>query len=305
MNILITGALGHIGSYYLTHIHKVKTINKIFVIDKINEKILNLINLKVKKKIYFLNRDLSKKKINFPKKTKIDFLIHLASVTDATASIKNKKEVYRNNLNCFKNVLNFCKNRKVKLIHISSTSVYGSQNLYVDENCKELKPQSPYADVKIKEEKILKNTNKNFSFITLRFGTIVGPSTGMKFHTAVNKFCKQAFTNTPLQVWKTALKQFRPYLSIKDAYKTLNFIIQNKIFDREIYNVVSENMTVNDIIGRINKHKKTTINLVNEKIMNQLSYKVNSSKIKKHGLVLNSNISKDISDTFKLLNKTN
>jgi len=36
-----------------------------------------------------------------------------------------------------------------------------------------------------------------------------------------------------------------------------------------------------------------------------LSYKVNSSKIKKHGLVLNSNISKDISDTFKLLNKTN
>ena len=61
MNILITGALGHIGSYYLTHIHKVKTINKIFVIDKINEKILNLINLKVKKKIYFLNQDLSKK----------------------------------------------------------------------------------------------------------------------------------------------------------------------------------------------------------------------------------------------------
>ena len=90
-------------------------------------------------------------------------------------------------------MLNFCKNRKVKLIHISSTSVYGSQNLYVDENCKELKPQSPYADVKIKEEKILENTNKNFSFITLRFGTIVGPSTGMKFHTAVNKFCKQSF----------------------------------------------------------------------------------------------------------------
>ena len=156
MNILITGALGHIGSYYLTHIHRVKTINKIFVIDKINEKILNLINLKVKKKIYFLNQDLSKKKINFPKKTKIDFLIHLASVTDATASIKNKKEVYRNNLNCFNNVLNFCKNRKVKLIHISSTSVYGSQNLYVDENCKELKPQSPYADVKIKRGKNFK-----------------------------------------------------------------------------------------------------------------------------------------------------
>ena len=44
----------------------------------------------------------------------------------------------------------------MKLVHISSTSVYGSQDLYVDENCKELKPQSPYAEVKIKEEQILK-----------------------------------------------------------------------------------------------------------------------------------------------------
>ena len=305
MNVLITGALGHIGSYYLTHIHRVKKINKIFVIDKINEKALSLINLKVKKKIYFLNQDLSKERINIPKKINIDLLIHLASITDATASIKNKKEVYRNNLNCFNNVLNFCKNKKVNLIHISSTSVYGSQDLNVDENCRELKPQSPYASVKIKEEQILKKTNKNLGFITLRFGTIVGPSTGMRFHTAVNKFCIQAYTNTPLQVWKTALKQYRPYLSLKDAYKTLNFIIQNKIFDREIYNVVSENMTVSDIIKRINKHKKTTINLVNEKIMNQLSYKVNSSKIKRHGLILNSKISKDIFDTFKLLNKTN
>ena len=303
MNLLITGALGHIGSYYLTHVHKIKNINKIYVIDKINEKILNLINLKIRKKIHFFNQDLSKEKINISNKINIDCLIHLASITDAAASINNKKEVYRNNLNCFKNVLNFCKIRKVKLIHVSSTSVYGSRDFYIDESCKELRPQSPYAHVKIKEEKILKKTNNKFKFVTLRFGTIVGPSSGMRFHTAVNKFCMQAYTNTPLHVWKTALKQFRPYLSLKDSFKTFNFIIKNKIFDRGIYNVVSENMTVNDIIKKINKHKKTSINLVNEKIMNQLSYKVNSSKIRKQGLSLNSKIGKDIADTFKLLNK--
>ena len=168
----------------------------------------------------------------------------------------------------------------MKLVHISSTSVYGSQDLYVDENCKELKPQSPYAEVKIKEEQIFKRKKNKFKFITLRFGTIVGPSTGMRFHTAVNKFCMQAYTNTPLNVWRTAQHQFRPYLSLKDSFKTFDFIIKYKIFDREIYNVVSENLTVNDIIKKINKHKKTTIKLVNEKIMNQLSYKVNSAKLK-------------------------
>ena len=303
MNILITGALGHIGSYYLSNSHKIKNLKEIYVIDNIDEKILNIINLKVKKKINFINQDLSKQKIKIPKKINIDFLIHLASLTDAASSFKNKKEVYRNNLNCFKNVLNFCKSRNIKLIHISSTSVYGSQTLYVDETCRELFPQSPYADVKIKEERILKKTKKKFKFVSLRFGTMVGPSSGMRFHTAVNKFCMQAFTKKPLQVWRTALHQFRPYLSIRDSFKTFNFIIKNKMFDRETYNVVSENMTVNDIIKKINKFKKTNIKLVDDRIMNQLSYKVNSSKIKKKGLILNSKIKKDIEKTFRLLDK--
>ena len=42
-------------------------------------------------------------------------------------------------------VINFCKKNKVKLIHLSSTSVYGKQSDLVDEKCekKYLKPQSP------------------------------------------------------------------------------------------------------------------------------------------------------------------
>ena len=44
-----------------------------------------------------------------------------------------------------------------KLIHISSTSVYGISSKLVGENLSEkfLKPQSPYADIKLKEEKML------------------------------------------------------------------------------------------------------------------------------------------------------
>ena len=302
MNLLITGGLGHIGTFLLSNSHKLKNVNKIFVIDKLNEKMLGLINLNIKKKINFINQDISRNSIILNKK-KINVVIHLASITNAAASIKNKTEVKRNNLSCFRNVVNFCKKKKICLVHISSTSIYGSQKLHVDEECKELLPQSPYADVKIKEEKMLKKTNKNFKFISLRFGTIVGPSSGMRFHTAVNKFCMQAYLNKPLEVWKTARHQFRPYLSLNDAFKTFKFILKKKLFDREIYNIVSKNLTVNDIIKFINKHKKTKIKLVNEKIMNQLSYKVDSSKIKKIGLYLNSDLKIDIKDTFELLEK--
>lgn len=227
MNLLITGGLGHIGTFLLYNSHKLKNINKIFVIDKLNEKMLGLINLNIKKKINFINQDISRNSIIL-NKIKINVVIHLASITNAAASIKNKTEVKRNNLSCFQNVVNFCKKKKICLVHISSTSVYGSQKLHVDEECKELFPQSPYADVKIKEEKILKKTNKNFKFISLRFGTIVGPSSGMRFHTAVNKFCVQAYLNKPLEVWKTARHQFRPYLSLNDAFKTFKFILKKK-----------------------------------------------------------------------------
>ena len=58
-------------------------------------------------------------------------------------------------------------------------------------------------------------------FITCRFGTIFGTSIGMRFHTAVNKFCWQAVIGQPITVWRTALHQYRPYLDLKDAVKAI------------------------------------------------------------------------------------
>ena len=115
-------------------------------------------------------------------------------MTNAEKSFDNKKKMYQNNIACMKNIINFCQKNKSKLIHISSTSVYGKQTDLVDETCekKYLKPQSPYADIKLIEENMLKKANKKIKYITYRFGTISGVSKGMRFHTAVNKFCLDA-----------------------------------------------------------------------------------------------------------------
>ena len=98
----------------------------------------------------------------------------------------------------------------------------------MDEDCKksELKPQSPYAESKLKEEEFLNKHKSSMSYICLRFGTIYGFSIGMRFHTAVNKFCWQAANNQQLTVWKTAFDQKRPYLDLKDACSSIIFLIQ-------------------------------------------------------------------------------
>ena len=182
--------------------------------------------------------------------------------------------------------------------------MYGKQTDLVDETCekKYLKPQSPYAKIKLIEENLLKK-QKKLKYTTFRFGTIAGVSKGIRFHTAVNKFCFNAALNENITVYKTALHQYRPYLSLKDAFQVFKFCIDNNFFKNDIYNALSGNFTVNQILKKIRKiKKKIKITFVKSEIMNQLSYHVDDTKLKNEGLKLNSNLEKDIKDTLNLFN---
>ena len=303
MNIIITGCLGHIGTFFVANVSKIKKIKKIYLLDNnTGNKINTLFNLQTNKKIIYIHEDLSNPK-NLFKLKNIKIVLHLASITNAEGSLNNEKKYFNNNLGCFKNIVKFCTKFNSKLIHISSTSIYGEQSEYVNENSKFLKPQSPYAKIKLIEEKILKK-NKKLKYVSLRFGTICGFSTGMRFHTAVNKFCLQTIMGEKITVWKTAIDQYRPYLSIHDAFKTINFIITKNLFVKDVFNVLSENLTVRQIINIIKKNgHSTSIKYINSKIMNQLSYKVDKQKVEKLGIKLNYKINKEIKETLQSLKK--
>jgi len=276
MKLIITGALGHIGSYLFRQLLTKDFINQIYLIDNIqSQRFCSLFNLPNNSKIKFIDMDLSKKKIDF----KADIILHFAAKTDAAQSHKYEKE-FSKNRKITNNIINYCNKYKVKMIFASSTSVYGPQDNIVNENCsnKDLKPQSPYASVKLKEEKdIIKKCN--YSYLILRLGTIYGFSEGIRFHTAVNKFCFQACQGLPITVWKTALHQKRPYLSLNDLNRSILHIIEKNLIKNKIYNLVSGNYTVKEIINSIElSFKNVQIKFVNHKIMNQLSYVVETKK---------------------------
>ena len=307
MKILITGGLGHIGSYLLENIDKIKFIKKIYVIDNFStNRYSSLFNLtKTDKKIYFYQNDLSLKNAikNFKK---VDVVINLASLTDAESSLKIKKKIYKNNLGIFKNIFRYCEKNSSKLIHISSTSVYGEQRGLVDENCSKLRPKSPYAEVKVKEENILKKNKNKIKFISYRFGTISGISKGMRFHTAINKFCLYAVLGKPLPIWKSMMNKPRPYLSLKDAFKVIKFTIENNFFSNETFNILSENLTLKKIISYFKKYKKTIrIKYEKSKLINQYSYRVSNEKFARRALLLKSNIYHDIKSTLKIFRNIN
>tara|TARA_B110001452_G_scaffold186971_1_gene157431 strand:- start:2611 stop:3534 length:924 start_codon:yes stop_codon:yes gene_type:complete len=304
MNLLITGCCGHIGSYLAENIYKIKKIKKTYIIDNLeSNRFYSIFDSKKNNNLNFFKKDLNDPK-SLDSFKNIDYVIHLASMTNAEKSFGKKNKMYENNIECLKTVINFCKKRKAKLIHLSSTSVYGKQAKIVDENCEEkyLKPQSPYADIKLIEEKMLKKETKFLTYNTFRFGTISGVSKGIRFHTAVNKFCFNAAINESIDVYKTALHQYRPYLSVKDAFKVFKFSIENDFFKNDIFNALSGNYTVNQILKKIKKFKKKIkVRFVTSAIMNQLSYHVSQNKLNNEGLVLKTDIEKDIKETIKLL----
>ena len=301
MKLLITGACGHIGSYLVERVHKIKKIKEVILIDNFNtQRYASLFNLKKNIKFSFFNIDLSKEKLK--KFKKVDYVIHCASHTNAQGSFSIKREMFRNNISCMKNIINYCKRKKSKLIHLSSTSVYGKQAKIVNEADEHLlKPQSPYAEIKLIEERMLKKNRNKLNYITFRFGTIAGVSKGIRFHTAINKFCFNAALNEKIFIYKTAYNQYRPYLSLRDAFKVFKFCIEKNIFDNQIYNALTGNFTVKQIVQIIKKYKKKIrLSFVKTSIMNQLSYHVDDKKIRNKGLKLNASIKIDIKETLNL-----
>ena len=303
MKILITGACGHIGSYFIENLYKIKKVKKAILIDNLKSNRFNsLFNNNKKNKVEFYLKDLNDIR-SLDQFKGISIVFHFASMTNAEKSFGKEREMFSNNLNCLKTVIKFCEKTNAKLVHLSSTSVYGKQTDLVDEACekKYLKPQSPYAKIKIIEENILKKNTKLIKYNTFRFGTIAGVSRGIRFHTAVNSFCLNAAIGEKIKVYKTALHQYRPYLSLADAFKLFKFCIDKNFFENDIYNVVSNNFTVNQIINKIKKLKKNIkISYVNSAIMNQLSYHVDKKKLSNRGLFLNSNLDRDVADTLNL-----
>lgn len=308
MKILVTGALGHIGSKFIRDVVNKFDNLEIIMIDNLStQRYCSLFNLPSNAKYYFVEQDIKNIDLtNFLQK-KIDVVVHLAALTDAAGTADKPDIVHQNNFDSTQVVADACLINNVPIIFPSSTSVYGSQNQLVDENCSDLQPQSPYAESKIKEEKYIIDLCKQGLKATIcRFGTIYGVSPGMRFHTAVNKFCLQAIMGQSVTVWETALHQKRPYLGLRDCCNAISWIIKNKIYTGEIYNIVSNNCTVQDVLNEIKKHRPNLqIKFVQHKIMNQLSYEVSANKFIATGFNFNGLLSNGIADTISLLDNAN
>jgi len=305
-NILITGGAGYIGSQLIRDLPRTKEFrdSKIIILDNMNEeKYISLMDLKMSNCRFYLGdiRDLD----TVAKLIKnVDIIIHLAALTDAPKSFDNRKETEAINYQGTMNIIRKAIESGVKrFIYASTTSVYGPTNGKVTETSK-CKPASPYAFFKLKAEKeIMKLAkNKKINVTSLRFATVFGFSPGIRFHTVLNKFVFLSCIGYPLTIYGTG-DQKRPFLHVKDAVKSIIFSLLENKTKNEIFNVVGENASVNEIVEMIRNYRGDINTIrVDREILNQISYTVDSSKIKNRGYKPNYTIKDGIQELISKFN---
>ena len=155
-------------------------------------------------------------------------VVHLAGLVGDPACALNERDTKYFNIKTTNIIKNLCYEYEIqRLIFSSSCSVYGKTN----ELCYEDSPTNPvslYAQTKLDSEKELMDSKIDTK--VLRFSTIFGPAERLRFDLVVNLFIAQAFYEKKITVFGG--EQERPFLHVKDAYKSiinfLNYKITNK-----------------------------------------------------------------------------
>ena len=308
MHVLVTGGLGHIGSKLIRYLSGNSRIRAITILDNLStQRYASLFDLPKNLEYTFVKGDILDSNDLSRAMSDVDSVVHLAAITNAEGSFDISEQVQSVNLGGTKNVLQSCIQHGVKsLVFPSTTSVYGPVSGIAREDCdrSDLKPQSPYATSKLAaEEEVISATERgDIRGVILRLGTIFGPSIGMRFHTAVNKFIFYAATGRSFTVWSEAVDLVRPYLALEDGVAAIEFVLSRPETTGQIYNVVTLNSTIDQIINEVRSNfPAAEIEYTRTRLLNQVSYHVDDSKIRALGFSYRGNLNSGIRETVDWL----
>lgn len=212
-----------------------------------------------------------------------DIIIHLAAVSHANKSNKDPHSTFDNSLVTLENTLDFCKDKKIHVIYISSSMVYGNfLDDFVDETSA-CNPIGIYGNLKLAGELMIKSFNQVFDLPY----TIIRPS-ALYGERCVSRRVGQIFIENAIQNLKINISgdgnEKLDFTYIEDLIQGISLCCYEKKAINETFNITFGNARkINELI-EILKTKFKNINI---------SYKDRDKLMPKRGTLKNDK-SKDL-----------
>jgi len=146
-----------------------------------------------------------------------DSLILLAGISNDPFGHMTAEQIYDPTRDYALNIASMCKKLGIQFLYPSSCSVYGAASDGFLSEDSLTNPQTPYSINKLQVEDGLSNlASKSFSPIALRFGTVYGLSSRIRFDVVINMLCGLALTTNKVTLNSNGLA-WRPHLHIEDV----------------------------------------------------------------------------------------
>ncbi len=247
--IIVTGGAGFIGCNLVEKLVKKKY--NVVVLDNLSTgRLENLSH--IKKKITFINCDISKEG-NWIKNLKnAKYVFHLAALADIVPSIENPDEYYQSNVNGTYIIAKYSLKYKIKkVIYSASSSCYGVPKKYPTIEDSELSPKYPYALTKLMGEQILMHWNKVYKLnvVSLRLFNVYGlkSRTSGTYGAMFGVFLAQKISSKPFTVVGDG-NQTRDFTYVTDVVNAMIKACRSRAKNK-IYNVGSgKTISVNKIV---------------------------------------------------------
>lgn len=251
MNIAISGGTGFIGKYLIKELVSGNHLN---ILTRDSVKAASQLPYEG---IHLL--DLSAPQLKLKEKLKnTEVLIHLAAYRPPKKVSDQRFESYFNSLRIIDEILNLLPQEKnIRIINISSKSVYGPNNICPYDETQLPKPHTFYGLSKLAAEQIIDVycLKSNFSVIHLRIGQVIGWGDSQK--NIITTFLDNALNKKTQKVWGNG-NGSRSYIYAKDVVFAIKSVIKRKetgIFNIAWQNVISH-MELAKCINKVFKNDK-------------------------------------------------
>lgn len=206
MKVLVTGALGYLGSVMLN-----KLIAKGFEVRVLDAVVYGNF-LSSNANLELIKGDIRDQETIVEATKNVDAVIHLAGIIGDAAVKLDTELTVDVNYQATRKLAELCSKKDIRLVFSSTCSVYGARPNEMISEKSPIAPLSLYAMSKWLSEESIQRRCRNF--VIFRLGTLFGLSPRMRFDLVINRFIAQAIQEGKITVYGG--KQRRPFVHVQD-----------------------------------------------------------------------------------------